>query len=137
MTSANRTVETSGWNAFAGVLLIVAGTFNFIDGLVALTNAKYFENVVNGGGDLPITDNVQNWGWVVLIVGVVLASAGVALFSGALWARAVAVVAVGVNMVVQFAYLAHFPFWSLTMIALDIMIIYGLVVYGGRDERAV
>jgi hypothetical protein len=38
---------------------------------------------------------------------------------------------------VQFSYLAHFPFWSLTMIALDIMIIYGLVVYGGRNERAV
>ena len=137
MTSATRATETSGWNAFAGVLLIIAGAFNVIDGLVALANANYFNNVVNGGGDLPITDNVQTWGWVVLIVGIILVTAGFALFSGATWARAVAVVAVGVNMLVQFSYLAHFPFWSLTMIALDIMIIYGLVVYGGRNERAV
>ena len=104
---------------------------------MALANANYFNNVVNGGGDLPITDDVQTWGWVVLIVGIILVAAGIALFSGATWARAVAVVAVGVNMLVQFSYLAHFPFWSLTMIALDIMIIYGLVVYGGRNERAV
>jgi hypothetical protein len=137
MTTGNRAMETTGWDAFAGVLLIVAGAFNFIDGLVALTNAHYFEHVVNGGGDLPITDNVKDWGWVVLIVGIILVLAGFALFSGATWARVVGVVAVGANMLVQFAYLAHFPFWSFTMILLDIMIIFGLVVHGGRDERAV
>jgi hypothetical protein len=119
-----------GWRSFAGVLLIITGFFNCIDGLVAIINANRIQGVVNGNATLPITDNVSDWGWVVLIVGIIMVAAGFAIFSGAMWARVFGIVVAAVNMIVQFTYLAHFPFWSFTMILVDMLVIYGLVVYG-------
>jgi hypothetical protein len=117
-----------GWQLFAGMLLVVVGAFNCVDGLVAISNANYFSNVTAGTDDLPITDNVRTWGWVVLIAGVVMIAAGFGVFSGAMWARIAAIVIIAVNMLMQFTYLAHFPLWSFTMILLDVMVIYALAV---------
>jgi hypothetical protein len=124
-----------GWRAFAGILVLIAGFFNCIDGLVAIINANRIEGVVNGKATLPVTDDLSSWGWVVLIVGVVMVVAGFAIFNGATWARVVGIVVVTLNMVVQFSYLGHFPFWSFTMIMVDTLAIYGLVVHGGPERR--
>jgi hypothetical protein len=123
----------SGWRSFAGILIMVAGFFNIIDGLVAVINANRIAGVANGHATLPVTDNVKNWGWLVLIVGIVMVLAAFGIFSGATWARVVGVAVAGLNMLVQFTYLAHFPFWSFTMILLDVLVIYALVVYGGTE----
>lgn len=124
-----------GWRSFAGVLMIIAGFFNCIDGLVAIINANRIEGVTNGNATLPITDNVSDWGWVVLIVGIVMIAAGFAIFSGAMWGRVVGIFIAGLNMLVQFTYLAHFPFWSFTMILIDMLVIYGLIVYGRVEPQ--
>ena len=124
-----------GWRAFAGVLVLIAGFFNCIDGLVAIINANRIEGVVNGQATLPVTDKLSSWGWVVLIVGIVMVFAGCAIFSGATWARVVGIVVLMLNMVVQFSYLAHFPFWSFTMILIDTLAIYGLVVHGRPEGQ--
>jgi hypothetical protein len=124
------------WRSLAGILVIIGGFFNAIDGLVAIVNANRIEGVVNGRATLPVTDQLSSWGWLVLIVGIVMIFAGVAIFGGATWARVVGVVVLGVNMVVQFSYLAHFPFWSFTMILVDMFAIYGLVVHGRPEGRA-
>ena len=65
-----------GWKLFAGIMIIIVGTFNVIDGLVAITNVNYFKNVGGGSSQLPVTNNVKTWGWVVLILGAIRFSRG-------------------------------------------------------------
>ena len=120
----------TGWRAFAGVMLLIVGFLNFIDALVALTNASYYAHVANTNGiSLPATNNIHAWGWVELIFSIVLVAAGASVLSmgGAIWSRLVGVIVAGVNLIFQLAWLAHFPFWSFTMIIVDILIIYGLI----------
>jgi hypothetical protein len=117
-----------GLRVFAGIMLLVAGFFNLIDALVALTNASYYEHVAKNYA-LPVTNNVHTWGWVELALSILLLIAGASVLSlgGALWSRVVGVLFAGVNLLFQLAWLAHFPFWSFTMILVNILVIYGLV----------
>ena len=120
----------AGWRAFAGIMLLVLGFFNMIDALVAITNASYYQHVANNNGIvLPVTNNIHTWGWVELAFSFVLLIAGGFVLSmrRALISRTIGVVVAGLNMLFQLAWLAHFPFWSFTMIIVDILIIYGLV----------
>jgi hypothetical protein len=123
-----------GWKSFAGILLIVVGFFNVIDGLTAITRANYFHNT--GATQFPLTNDVKTWGWIVLILGVLLILASFGLFAGSTWARAVAILVASVNAIAQLAWLAHFPFWSFTMILVDVLVIYGVAVHGGREDEA-
>ena len=116
----------SGWWTFAGVMIMIVGVINAFDGLVAITQTRYIERNMLGGTELPITNNVKNWGWAELIIGVVMILAAFGIFSGANWARIVGIVLASINLIFQFAYLGHYPFWSLTMIAIDLLIIFGL-----------
>jgi len=124
-----------GWKSFAGILLMVGGVFNFIDGLTGITRSNYYKSV-SGGTQFPITNNVKTWGWVILIVGILMFLSGIGLFSGATWARALGILFASVNAMLQLAWLAHFPFWSFTMILVDILVIYGIAVHGGREDEA-
>ncbi|MGZ4689554.1 MAG: DUF7144 family membrane protein [Acidimicrobiia bacterium] len=114
----------SGWWTFAGVMILISGTINAFDGLVAITQTRYIER--NIGGELPITNNVKNWGWAELIIGIIMILAAFGIFSGANWARIVGIVLASLNLLFQFAYLGHYPFWSFTMIVIDLLVIYGL-----------
>src|SRR5262245_32373498 len=125
----------TGWKSFAGIIMIVVGFFNALDGMIAIINANRLQGATNGHANLPITTNLQTWGWLVLIIGVILIWAGFGVFSGATWARTVGIFVCSFNLVVQFAYTAHYPLWSLLVITIDILIIYGLVVHGAPDEQ--
>jgi len=122
----------SGWVTFAGVMIFIVGVLNAFDGLVAITQARYFERNITDG--LPITNNVKNWGWGALIIGILLILVSLGIFSGATWARVIGIVLVGINLLFQFAYLTHEPFWSLTMIAIDIIVIFALAGASGQDD---
>jgi hypothetical protein len=123
-----------GWKTFAGILLTVGGTFNIIDGLTAVTRENYFQNT--GTNQLPLTNNIETYGWVVLIVGILMVLAGFGIFTGATWARVLGIFFASVNAIIQLAYLAHFPLWSFTMILVDVLVIYGIAVHGGREDEA-
>jgi hypothetical protein len=127
----------AGWKLFAGIMIIIGGTFNIIDGLVGITNVNYVKTQLGTSGQLPLTNNVKTWSWVVLVIGAVMVLAGFLIFVGNLFGRIIGVFAAGVNAIIQLAYLAHYPFWSFTMILVDILVIWGIVVHGGRliDER--
>jgi hypothetical protein len=114
----------SGWWTFAGVMILIVGVLNTFDGLVAITQTRYIER--NIGGQLPITNNVKNWGWAELILGIIMILAAFGIFSGANWARWVGIILASINLVFQFAYLGHNPFWSFTAIVIDLLIIFGL-----------
>jgi uncharacterized membrane protein len=125
--------RVSGWKLFAGIMLMIVGFLNIFDGLVAITQANYIKR--NTGGVLPLTNNVKNWGWVELIIGVIIVLAAFGVLSGATWARVVGIFVAGLNLIFQFAYLGHNQFWSFTMIVIDILVIYGLAAHGGHERE--
>ena len=124
--------DGAGWKLFAGIMIILVGTFNVIDGLVAITNVNYFKNLAGGNLELPATNNIKTWGWVVLILGAVLILSGFLIFIGNMFGRVIGVLAASANAIVQLAYLPHYPLWSFTMILVDILVIWGIVVHGGK-----
>ena len=123
-----------GWKSFCGILLMIVGFLNVIDGLVAITQANQVEARITN--QLPLTDNVKTWGWIVFIIGIIVILAGFGLIAGSTWARVVGILVASVNLIVQLAWLPHNNFWSFTMIILDIIVIYGIAVHCGRDNEA-
>jgi hypothetical protein len=116
----------AGWVAFAGLLMMVIGGLDFLQGLVAVIRDQYY--LVGDNGALVL--DVSQWGWIMMIWGVVLALVGYGLVSAASWARWVAIVLVGLNFIAQLGYdgSSGYTLWSLTVIALNIVILYALIV---------
>jgi hypothetical protein len=117
-----------GMTVFAGILMVMVGVFHAIQGLVALLNDEFF--VV--GQEWTFKFDLTQWGWIHLIGGIVVALAGVALFTGAVWARAVGVAVVAISAILNFMWLPFYPVWAILVIALDAFIIWALTVHG-RD----
>ena len=125
----SRTSQTGwvGWIWFAGLVLVLVGTINVIDGLAAIFEDDVF--VQTGRAGLLVFD-LTTWGWVHLLFGVLQILAGLALFSGATWARITAVVLVMLNVIGQIATLNAQPVWSVIVIVLDLLVLWALVVHG-------
>jgi hypothetical protein len=116
-----------GWLTFAGVMLILVGSFNIIDGIAAIANSDYLTNQL-------LFSNMDAWGWFFLIFGIVQVIAGFAIFSGAGWAAFVGIVTAFFNIIAQLSWARTFPVWAITAMVVDALVIYALVVYGGRRE---
>ena len=132
------TYESSGagWKTFAGIMIIIVGTFNVIDGLRAHHELEPGrEQPRERQVELPLTNDVKTWGWVVLIIGAVMILSGFLIFSGNMFGRIVGVIVAAGNAIVQLSYIDHNPFWSFTIIIVDVLIIYGLVAHGGRIDE--
>ncbi|MBA2947566.1 DUF7144 family membrane protein [Streptomyces himalayensis] len=112
----------TGWTAAAAVLMVFGGIMAIFAGIAAIANDPVF--VVND--DFVYAFNLTGWGWVHLLLGVVIAIAGVALFTGAPWARAVGVVLAGLSMIANFLWLPYAPVWSIVLIVVDGFIIWAL-----------
>jgi hypothetical protein len=123
-----------GWVAFAGIMMVMLGTFHVIDGLLALFNDDYFLVTQSG---LAVSLDFTTWGWVHLIGGAVIIAAGFAVFTGQMWARVIGVIVALASAVVNIGFLSAYPVWSSIMILLDVLIIWALTVHGGelRDDR--
>jgi hypothetical protein len=130
---AQRVTAWVGWVWFAAFAILVAGLLNVVSGLVAIFSPKTVLSWTRDG--IAVVD-VSTWGWVHLVLGVLLVLAGFALFAGSWWARLVAAVLVIINLVAQFVSLPITPWWSLVAIALDLVILWALTVHGGEVERA-
>jgi len=116
-----------GWVVFAGVLLLVLGTLNFIEGLAAINKAHFFV-----GNAHYIAGDLNTWGWVVLCIGVIEWVVGVGVFVKNQFSRWTGVVILSGNAIAQLLMMPAYPFWSLCIFALDILAIYGLIAYGSR-----
>jgi hypothetical protein len=108
--------------------MIMIGIFHAIQGIIALVNDTFF--VV--GEEYVFQFDVTSWGWIHLIVGVIVALAGMALFQGQVWARTVAVLAACVSIVASFAWLPYYPIWNIIVIAFGGFVIWAVTAHG-RD----
>ncbi|HKA05154.1 MAG TPA: hypothetical protein VKD67_12525 [Acidimicrobiales bacterium] len=120
-----------GWRFFAGIILLLLGIMNLIDGLIGVSDSDIFEQNLSTAPALPVTDRLEVWGWVVLVVGVVMMVLAFPVIVGFTWARFAGIAVSGIDLVLQFAYLAHFPLWSLIIIFLNVLVIFGLAARGG------
>lgn len=118
-----------GWLVYAGIMMILVGSFQAIDGLIALFNDDLYVVRPNG---LVVNVDYTAWGWVHLLLGIVLVGAGAAVFSGRVWGRMIGVIAAVVSAVVNFAFIPAYPVWSLLIITVDVLVIYALIAHGGE-----
>lgn len=109
------------WWLFAGILLLVAGVLNLIWGIGAVSDAKFFV-----AGQKYIIGSLHSWGWVTLILGVIELIAGLSLFSGGSYGRWVGIFAAGLASISALLSIPAYPFWSLCVFALAIIILYQL-----------
>ena len=126
--SSDEVTNWVGWSFFAGFLMVLSGIFQTIAGLVALYKDEVF---VVGEKHLVVFDYTQ-WGWIHIIIGIVLVISAISLINGHLWGRLVGITLATLSAVANFAFLEAYPIWSLTIIAIDILIIYAIAVHGGE-----
>ena len=128
MSARNQSTGWVGWIYFASLMMMLVGGFQAINGLVALFKDDFY--LVSEKALLVF--NYTTWGWVHLLMGIVIFAAGVALMNGATWARIVGVFLAGLSLFANMAFLAAYPLWSILMIVIDILVIYALTVHGSE-----
>lgn len=126
--SRQPSVWAAGYASFAGVVLIMVGFFQAIAGLVAIVNDTFYVATK----DYVFKFDATAWGWIHLIVGIIVLLVGFGIFSGNVLARTVGVIAALVSGVAAFMWVPYYPFWAIVIIALDIAIIWALTAHG-RD----
>ncbi len=114
---------------FASVLLAVLGFFNLIHGISAVANSHVFV-----GNAHYVFGSLRTWGWITLIFGVLLLLAAGGVLSGNQLARWFGVLVVGLNAIDQMFFIPAYPFWSLMIIAVDVVALYALCAYGSREN---
>jgi hypothetical protein len=121
---SDRARPMAGWIVFAATMMMVIGSIDFFEGLIAVIRKQYYVLTPNQ----VIVFNMTTWGWLMLLWGIVLFLAGLALWSGAGWARWFAIVACSINILGQLSWLGStaYPLWTLTAIALGVVVIYAL-----------
>ena len=116
----------SGWAVggitFAGVMMILIGTFQAIAGLVAIIDDDFYVVGQNYTFDI----DTSAWGWIHLLLGILILLSGIYLFAGKTWAAVTAVVLATLSAIANFFFIPYYPFWSLLMIAMAIWVIWSL-----------
>jgi hypothetical protein len=122
--------QRSGWVTFAGVLLLIAGVLNVIYGIAAIGDSNFFINDTKY-----ILSNLNTWGWISLIIGVIQLFAAFSLWSGNLYGRIIGIGAAGLSAIGALLSIPAYPFWSLAIFALDIVIIHQIATRGTEGRR--
>jgi hypothetical protein len=131
MSEENPSGWAVGWASFAAFMLFIAGTLQFLAGLSAILNDEYF--VI--GDDYAFKLDVTTWGWIHLLVGIVVFCCGLGIMKGHILGRTVGVLAASGSLVVNFLWLPYQPVWSTVIIAICIAVIWALTAHG-RDVNA-
>jgi hypothetical protein len=124
-----RGAEPAGWvvglSLFAGIMMMITGLFNAMEGVVALAQNEVFAITPRYIFAIDLT----TWGWIHIILGIVVVAAGVGVVTGQLWGRVVGIGIATLTMLANFAFIPYYPIWSLLIIALNIFVIWALCVY--------
>jgi hypothetical protein len=128
--------ETTSWAVgfilFAAIMMLMVGVFQALQGLVAIFENEFYVATRNYLFQFDAT----TWGWIHLVLGVLVAFAGWGLLSGRTWARAVAITLAALSAIANFLFIPYYPFWSLLIITLDVFVIWAVAARGGelRDQ---
>ena len=125
-------VHGLGWLLFAGILLLVAGVLNVIYGIAAIGNSSFFV-----ADTKYIISDLNTWGWVALVLGALQVIAAFSIWAGNEFGRWFGIGAASLNAIGALLSIPAYPFWSLAIFAIDIIIIYGLAAYGGSHRSMV
>lgn len=122
-----------GRAVFAAILLLIAGTLNLIYGIAAIGDANFFTD----SGAHYVFSGISTWGWITLLLGIIQLAAGFSLLAGGAFGRVIGIVAAGLGAIgALLAVGGAYPFWSLGIFAICLIVLHGLVVYGEPiDER--
>ena len=112
----------TGWTIFAAVLMTFGGTMAIFQGVAAIAK----DDLVVVHNNYAYTLNVTSWGWIHVILGFLIAVAGLALLTGMVWARIVGVALAGLGMIANFLWLPYYPFWSMLIIGFNVLVIWAL-----------
>jgi hypothetical protein len=123
--------EGAGWITFAGIMLLIAGVLNVIYGIAAVGNSKFFVHETQY-----ILSGLNTWGWVTIVIGALEIVAAFSIWSGGGFGRWFGIIAASLSSIGALLSMPAYPFWSLAVFAIDILIIYGLAAYGGRPIDA-
>jgi hypothetical protein len=124
-TRGVRNVVAGGTSIAAGALLLVTGVLTVLQGISAVVN----DDLLVVTPDYAYKFNTTTWGWIHIVVGVLLAAIAIGLIRGADWARVAAIVMASVSIVVMFLWLPYYPVWSLVVIALDVIVIWAVATW--------
>ena len=127
--SSDYPVEGTGWVLFAGIMIMMVGVLNIFWGIAAIDNSRFFVQDTTY-----IFSNLNTWGWIILIIGALQLAAAFSIWAGGSFGRWFGIAAATVNAIAALLSIPAYPFWSLAIFAVDVLVIYGLATYGG-DRR--
>ena len=119
----------TGFSTFAGVVMVIAGIWHVLQGIAAIAH----DHIYVSTPDYVYSFDLTGWGWIHLVLGVVVAAVGVAVLRGHSWAAAMGMILAGLSLLGTFLFIPWYPFWSLLIMALDAAVIYALARY--QSER--
>jgi uncharacterized membrane protein (DUF2068 family) len=119
-----------GWVLFAGIMLMIAGSLNILFGVAAVSNSAIYVHDAQY-----ILSDLKTYGWILLVIGAIQFCAAFAIWAGTEWGRWVGVLSAGLNAIAQMMFIPSSPLVSLAIFSLDILVIYGLLAYGGHQVR--
>jgi hypothetical protein len=117
----------SGWMTFAGIVIMMVAILNIIDGIAAISASSFFVSDARY-----VFSDLNTWGWIMLGLGVLQVVVCLGLWAGNQLARWAGIVIVSLNAIAQLLFIPAYPFWSLSIFALDVLVLYGLAAHGGR-----
>ena len=125
----------AGWIRFGGILLLIIASLDFFQGLIAILRSEYYVLTPN---QILVFDTTT-WGWIMLIWGIVVGSAGLGLVMGATWARWFTIVVGSLNFIVQLGFIgdAQYPLWALTALALNAVVLYAVIIRWGEGSETI
>jgi hypothetical protein len=113
----------SGFTALAAVFMVLSGMWSFFEGLAAIIRGGFFVVLP----DYAYSISTTGWGWIHLILGIVVFAAGMCLFADMVWARLLGIALATISAVMNFLYIPYYPLWSIVVIALDVFVIWALM----------
>jgi hypothetical protein len=120
-----------GWISFAMSVIMLIGAVNVIEGVVALTDSKFYSSHA-----VFVFSDLRTWGWIMLVLGVLQFAAGYVLYSGSQWARWFVAASCAVNGLGQLMFVQAYPFWTMSLFAVNVLVIYAVSRYGSRAAAA-
>lgn len=126
-TSAEPTGWT-GWIVFAAVIMMIGGGLGAMQGLIAVVNDEW----VVWGYEANLYVDLTAWGWIHIVVGLIVFVAGLGVLSGNILARTIGVIVAAVSLIANFLFIPAYPIWAITVIVIDMLVIWALTAHGSE-----